>query len=44
MWRDLHTTLTLDDAIALRGIMDVGLSRSHAGAQNAYDLQQMGES
>ncbi|MEC9048877.1 MAG: hypothetical protein VYA51_12775 [Planctomycetota bacterium] len=39
MWRDLHTTLSLDDALALRDIMEVGISRSHAQARNEYAKQ-----
>lgn len=41
MWLDLRTRLTLDDALALRDIMEIGASRSHAAARNNQALQAL---
>ena len=41
MWLALQTTLSLDDALALKDIAEIGLSQQHASGNNDYRLTQL---
>ena len=41
MWTALQTTLSLDDALALLEIGEVGRSQQHANAKNDYKITQL---